>query len=477
MFEDALAGAPVSESDPSEDAPEEEEEFGFLFPPGVVPMTPRPSPRHQRLVDVNLRDMAGTTGRIQAESEDTLAKLKSRISAEWNIPEAQQRLILGESTTLDDLSHAALQRRLRELAPEIEDESVMAITITVVRRQPDEATVLYTLLHNQRVVTAQTFEPFVPMHLRASRDVMRCAARVCHPMCLSYAAPEVKADSDFFHKLLLDGVKGAFHFASQSLRADRSFILATVAQDPSVVSALGEPWLRDKEVVLAIVRQHGQYLRHVQPELRNDRDVVAAAVAKDPSALTWAPAEMRGERDFIASAVAHNAHALEFASPDLRRDGSFILLLLQRSPSSAKIIFLCAGENLRHDRDFVLQAALVAPNILKCLTGSWVINRPFLLEAAGTVPGAYKYLKRPLSYFRRERRFVLDLVVRDPTYLEHARSSFRFSRSFVLEAVRRNPATLQYAAQAFRLDPELQAAAAPSPPPPVQEPRKRARQQ
>lgn len=404
-------------------------------------------------VEVQLRTIEGKTGSLTAHCKDSLKKLKMRISQLWNIPEAQQKLVVNGTEVLNDLHGSALRKRIDELFPKAEEP--LTITLTVVLRQPEEATAMQNFLnlgHLLRYESDFSFSRWVPKPLQGSRDVLRSMAHL-RVDWLRFADPEVLQDPKFFHDLLEDGVRGAFSFANEELQRDRGFVMKTVSRDWEAVRFIDATLLADREIALALVRGRGRALELLQPELRGDKELVLAAMRDHPAVLRLASASLCAEPGFVAEAVSLNPEAFHFASAELRQDPHFILSLLEQNRAHAPMIFDAVSQELGRDLDFVVKAAAINPAVLHALD---IEDKDFLLSVAAATR-AYEDLRDHLSSFG-EADF-LDLIARDAAFLEHVDRRLSFDRSFVLKAVKRNPAALDYATFALRSDGEVQAAA------------------
>ena len=68
-----------------------------------------------------------------------------------------------------------------------------------------------------------------------------------------------------------------FPYASEELKADRSFVLEMVRASGWVLSFLSEDFRADKEIVYEAVRRTGYALMYAAPELRADMEIVFEA--------------------------------------------------------------------------------------------------------------------------------------------------------------------------------------------------------
>lgn len=232
--------------------------------------------------------------------EDTLQQIKGIITKEWDIPEAQQKLLI-DGSVIDDLSHVALDKSLGEILPNPTVDN--RLEITVEKRPDEEARVLRTLFmmrgeelvsRTPSMISRRSIKfvdrkawTEVPEHLNGSLDIMKFVVRI-EGQALSWAAPELKGHRELVLEAIAnDGL--ALQYATRELREDRPLVLAAVAVS-------------------------GRALEHTSLELQDDKELVLVAVANDGWALEFASRRLKRDKDVVSIAVAQNRDAVECAS-------------------------------------------------------------------------------------------------------------------------------------------------------------------
>ena len=88
-------------------------------------------------------------------------------------------------------------------------------------------------------------------------------------------------------------------YADSSLKRDKAFVLAAVAQNSSAFEYADASLKEDKEFVLAVVTKDGELLEHAGQWLKKDREIVLAAATASKHALRYAHAALRMDQDII----------------------------------------------------------------------------------------------------------------------------------------------------------------------------------
>ena len=243
---------------------------------------------------------------------------------------------------------------------------------------------------------------FVPPKLRGDKDVV-LAIISKHPQVIECITCELRDDQDILDAMLsCPTLPSHFlqHF-SESIRSNRE-IMFSVLSHPYGLSSMAfccHSLRNDKDFVLQAIQSGNhsvetQVLRYVSPRLRADRDVVYAAVSKSGLNLKHADYSLRRDSSVVMAASAENSVAFRYCLPgsvkeDLLGNRSFVLDVVSSSPNSTikscidrfqgdREILLQAlkhgyewsaiPENLQQDKDFILQALQVNPQLFMDLS-------------------------------------------------------------------------------------------------------------
>ena len=96
---------------------------------------------------------------------------------------------------------------------------------------------------------------------------------------------------------------------SETLRADRKFVLKAVQRSCFALRSAEESLRADRNVVLAAVKQNGRALEYADASLKKDKEVVLAAVAQYGLALEYADESLKKDKEVVLAAVAVRALA------------------------------------------------------------------------------------------------------------------------------------------------------------------------
>ncbi|CAE7757605.1 LECRK53 [Symbiodinium sp. CCMP2456] len=202
---------------------------------------------------------------------------------------------------------------------------------------------------------------------------------------------------------------------------------------------------RDGDVVdlnlLSRTAEQEQFLAALSPMLA-DGDV--------SELVQNAPAEVRGDRYCMLAVVAwnYNYPDLQFASEELRADREFIL---QCVTIYARCLW-CIGEHLVGDRAFMEEAIRRSPFALEYATDD-LKNEEALVRLA--LKGTPSALSAAAPRFRDMKELVLQCVTKRGYALREMSDRMKSDREVVLAAVRECPQAIEYASPDLRADPEV----------------------
>lgn len=138
----------------------------------------------------------------------------------------------------------------------------------------------------------------------------------------------------------------------QELQENREVALAAVQRDPSTLPLLSTELRQDSEIVLAAVQQHGRSLQHALGIARRDPKVLEAALKRDGLAIRFATEEQKGDRHLGLMAVRQNGWALELLGEKLKAEREIVKEAITQEGQAFKF----ADETLKHDRELMLIA-------------------------------------------------------------------------------------------------------------------------
>jgi hypothetical protein len=232
----------------------------------------------------------------------------------------------------------------------------------------------------------------------------------------------------------------------------RSWFLAAVRQNGSVLELAPAVLRADREVVLAVVRKDGFDLEYAADALKANREVVLAAVTQNGWALQYASAELKGDRNIVLAAVQQFGLALDHAAPELQADRDVVLAAVERYGTALAE----ASPELQADRKIVLAAVRKNGWALQYASLELKGDRDIVLAAVRKDGYSLQYAADAL---KADKNVVLAAVTQNGLALQFADPVLRANGKVVLAAVSQNGMALEYAAFALQADPEIRAAA------------------
>ena len=290
-----------------------------------------------------------------------------------------------------------------------------------------------------RAATCEACVPFIGESLRDNAEVMRIAIMATRSM----------------------------KHVSERLRADRSFVLAAVAEEPCLLSWACDTLRADSDVVRAMLQstkvrqldfkraaaaarsdktlvlealpagetEDGTIMPFVTGGLMYDRDVFKASL--EQGEVGMCPAEFADDKDIVLSTVANDGFALTSASPALQHDKDVVLEAVR---CTWQVIHSVSKE-LQCDLDVVV-AAVQGGMSLTALPAAQRQERGVALAAVGR--NGLK-LKEVPGKLRNQHDVVLAAVSNHGCALQYASKTLQKDADIVLAAVRNNGAALAYA--------------------------------
>ncbi|CAE7360025.1 LECRK53 [Symbiodinium sp. CCMP2592] len=204
---------------------------------------------------------------------------------------------------------------------------------------------------------------------------------------------------------------------------------------------------RDGDVVhlnlLSRTAEQETFLESLSDMLGHDGDV--------SELVQNAPAEVRGDRYCMLAVVAwtYSYPVLEFASEELRAEREFILQCVTIYARCLR----CIGEHLVGDRAFMEEAIRRSPFALGYVSED-LKNEEALVRLA--IRGEPSALGSAAPRFRDMKELVLPCVAANGYTLRDMSDRMKSDREVVLAAVRQCPHAIQYAPPDLQADPEVQ---------------------
>jgi hypothetical protein len=192
-----------------------------------------------------------------------------------------------------------------------------------------------------------------------------------------------------------------------------------------------EVWKRDREIVLAaIVSFDNRMFEFASDNLRADCELLLAAISSSGQALKWAPAALQADRAIVWKAVCSidGGFAFKYASEELRQDREFVLEAVKMDGCALD----AASANLKTDREIVFAAVKQNGYALTYAKEHFGGDREMVLSALYT----YKFAMRCASQeLRNDREFVIAAISVEWFAVTDASDAMRRNRAVVLAAL------------------------------------------
>lgn len=271
-----------------------------------------------------------------------------------------------------------------------------------------------------------------------------------------------------------------------SFKNDRDFFISAFNITSDIAQFISPQLARDREVAQIVISQGGETLNYFADEIRDDYELVKLALTTYGSAYFAASSRLQNNPELKMLAVTNDCAVFKMLSEKDRDNPDIALAAISdRSDESRTFnneagIFCFVSERLKNDRDFVLRAIKLKPDILPFLSPQLQNDELVIAEAVKHDNSvlqfiADKYRQNPdflrtmvtksnwgLIYapeLRNDREYILNLAKDGVTVLEYLPNKFRSDRELVLAAVHASSYEFGYASQALQNDREIIVAA------------------
>lgn len=223
----------------------------------------------------------------------------------------------------------------------------------------------------------------------------------------------------------------------------RNFMLKAVKINPDCLRPAIAALTSDRDFMLEAVNINPECLVHADPALRKDRAFMLEAVKSNPECLVHS--YLRGDRAFMLRAIEISAACLAYADPALRKCDDFVLEAVKTNPACLRH----ADSNLSNDREFLLKTMKITlPNAGGTRSrshspSSTRSQSPTRTPTARSRRGTE--MIRPTVSLCGDREFMLQAVELCPEVLTDAHIALKNDREFMLEAMKVNPECLLHA--------------------------------
>ena len=144
----------------------------------------------------------------------------------------------------------------------------------------------------------------------------------------------------------------ALQHAPESIRNNKSVVLAAVHQDGYALQFASPQLQADVDVVVMAVQNKGRAIEFAQRDFRNNKKVAIEAAKQDPSCLKFISPTLLNDRDVVMTACQNDStgEALKWASLELRGDKQIVIAAIKANKNNLKWV---ADQNLKKDMDVI----------------------------------------------------------------------------------------------------------------------------
>ncbi|KAG2378594.1 hypothetical protein C9374_008233 [Naegleria lovaniensis] len=211
-------------------------------------------------------------------------------------------------------------------------------------------------------------------------------------------------------------------------------------------------YTQDREILSRILRKCGSALKFISNDFKNDRDIVLNAVTSSGFALQYVSGSLCHDREVVICALKNEGNALQFVSKELTNDRELVLTAVLQNGNSLRY----AREEFKNDREIILTALRKPTNILgiiENISEDMRNDREIMWDAAIKSNGSA--LPFASDQLKQDRQFVLNLVERDASFLKYLPQEWRDDREIILTAVKQDGSFITYAPLILQNDREI----------------------
>ncbi|MFM7684286.1 MAG: DUF4116 domain-containing protein, partial [Bacteroidota bacterium] len=271
---------------------------------------------------------------------------------------------------------------------------------------------------------------------------------------LEYFSDEIKNDTSVV-SLAIENNGSSFRFASNNLRQNKQFILATVKNIELDVLQLLFKNLKEVENGYKCSQSEDEadieyVFKYMDTKLNSDKDLFLEVIKKYPCALQYANDKLLNNLDFMLRCVDSNGLCIQFANKDLmltpklqfaavKSTGRAISLLDSKFLSDRELVLLASKTygavlelcpQFKDDKEIVSEALKNNGRMLE-FTGSKMRSKRAIVELAIQSNGlALEFADEKL---KKDKEIIKKAILKNPGAFEFANSALRRNKKYVLE--------------------------------------------
>lgn len=246
------------------------------------------------------------------------------------------------------------------------------------------------------------------------------------------------SSADFMLGMISRRSYDMLQYASADLRGDRDFMLEAIKRNWRLFDYASDSLKRDRDFVLEIIRQSPWLFEFIPQNFRGDRDITLEAIKYDSRLYGYASEALRAEPAFILEAAKLNIEIMKYVSPDFWENKDFILEVIGQNSLA---ILKYAPENIRNDRDYVLEMIRGAAGLQDMTLDELADNRDAMMKAVQQYGPLLRYASDTL---KNDEELVIAAVSQDYMAIPYASEEMRTKFNVIDIALRSNLAARVY---------------------------------
>lgn len=189
-----------------------------------------------------------------------------------------------------------------------------------------------------------------------------------------------------------------------------------------------------KDAILRDIRNsYGASIFKYSEKYKQDRDLVKEALLQDGDLLQYF-LEFRGDRELILIALQTSLDAFYYAAEELRNDKQFVIEAIKVDPRIINASSM--PKEFKEDMSLIKLAIKTAPIVFERIPVKLKNDKEFILEIINECPEVFEYIPslfNSLSDLKSDKDVVKSAVKANLKVLKYAADSLRSDEEFVRE--------------------------------------------
>lgn len=308
--------------------------------------------------------------------------------------------------------------------------------------------------------------------LKNNESIVECAAKKNHNV-LNFVNNRFKTDKTLFLNLL-DEVKvkfypgyffqvDAFAYFKDLYKNDYDLMNYMIQSSPCFIKIIDKNSENYIDLALKAYEKNTQVIMYLSDAFKNNREIAIKSLSDNANMYIYLSENLRRDKEIAKFALSKSGVAWEYIPKELKVDKNFILECLRAINDELwgfdKSIFSCIGENLRSDKEVVLEIfkhfdvvglnylsgdlrsdkevvlAAINSNSMNLQYASEALknDKEVVLAASNDYNNSLKYMGNAL---KNDKEFFKKLLAKDASFLEYAGNDIKNDKNIVLNLIK-----------------------------------------